>query len=377
MPKDYYETLGVSKTATQDEIKKAFYKKAHEHHPDKNSGNAEKFKEINEAYQVLGNAEKRKQFDQFGTTFEGAQGFGAGQGPFGAGFNWQDFARDQGFSGSGFRTENINFDFGDLGDIFGDFFGGQTRAKRKTRQAGSDLQMELEIDFLDSVFGTEKTLNLYKKVICPICQGNAAEPGTKIETCKKCHGSGQVNVSQRTFFGVFQQVAVCPECAGEGKAVKTPCHNCRGQGIVNSEEQLKINIPAGIDTGQTIKLTGKGEAGQKGGLSGDLYINIKVSPSAEFTRDHYNILIKKEIDFTQAALGDKIEVKTVDNNVILKIPPGTPNNKIFILKNKGIPKLHGSGRGDQLVEIIIKVPKKLNRRQKELLEDYQKIENES
>lgn len=374
MPKDYYETLGVNKGASQDEIKKAFYKKAHQHHPDKNSGNEQKFKEINEAYQVLGNEEKRKQYDQFGTTFEGAQGFGAG-----GGFNWQDFAQNGGFNSSGFRTENVNFDFGDLGDIFGDIFGGfggSPRRRKTRRKAGSDLQMNSTITFLESVFGTEKTVNLRKKIICQNCHGNGAEPGTKIETCSRCGGSGQVRESQRTFFGVFEQIVTCPECNGEGKKPTTVCRQCHGQGVITSEETLKVHIPAGIDDGQTIKLEGKGEAGAKGGTSGDLYININVLPSMEFKREEYNILTKKEISFSQAVLGDKIKIRTVDGEVNLKIPAGTPNNKVFVLSGKGVPRLRGSGRGDHLVEINIKVPKKLTRRQKELIEELKNEETE-
>jgi len=375
MPKDYYETLDVPKGASQDEIKKAFYKKAHQHHPDKNSGDEKKFKEVNEAYQVLGNEEKRKQYDQYGTTFEGAQGFDySGQGPFGAGFNWQDFTRNGGFSTSGFRTENINFDLGDLGDIFGDFFGGYSSPRKSKRQRGSDLEMTLEIDFLASVFGAEKIINLAKNIKCPVCHGNGAEPGTKIETCPVCQGSGQVRETQKTIFGAFQQVRVCANCGGEGKKAATACRRCRGLGIINDEETLKVNIPAGIKDGQSIKLSGQGEAGQKGSPSGDLYINIIVQPSEIFSRQGDNLLTKKEISYSQAVLGDKVEIKTVDGEIYLKIPPGTPNNKIFILKGQGVPKLQSSGRGDQLVEIIIKIPKKLDRKQKALIEELKDLE---
>lgn len=375
MPKDYYNILDVSKTASQEEIKKAFYKKAHQFHPDKNNGDEKKFKEVNEAYQVLGNEEKRKQYDQFGTTFEGGPGFDySGQGPFG-GFNWQDFARAGGFSTSGFRPDNINFDFGDLSDIFSEFFGGASSPKNSRRQRGSDLQVTMEIDFLDSVFGTEKIINLSKKITCPACHGNGAESGTKIETCPACQGTGQVSRAQKTFFGVFQQVTVCSTCGGEGKKAATPCRRCRGLGIINDSESLKIKIPAGIDNGQSIKLSGKGEAGQKGGASGDLYIKIKIKPSAIFSREGDNILTKKEISYSQAVLGDKVKVKAVDGEIILKIPPATPNNKIFILKGKGVPRLHGSSRGDQLVEVIIRVPKKLSRQQRDLLEQLKQLEN--
>lgn len=366
MSKDYYQTLGVSKTSTQDEIKKAFRKQAHLHHPDKSGGNAEKFKEINEAYQVLGNPEKRKKFDQFGSGFEnaGAGGFG---GFSGGPFNWQDFA------GQGGQYGNVNFDMGDLGDIFGDFFG---RAKRdggggRTRRQskGADLETEITISFEESVFGTEKVLSLRKQSVCGYCRGNGAEHGTKIETCKTCGGSGQVTVLRQTFLGSFRSTEICSDCGGEGKKAEKECRECRGQGVVSKNEQIKVKIPAGIAGGETLKLSGQGEAGLKGSRSGDLFIRVRVLPSAEFKREGDNLHLKNKIQFSIAALGGKISVKTLDGEVVLKIPSGTPSGRQFIIKDKGVPKLRGRGRGDLIVEVIVEVPDNLNRAQKKLIEE--------
>jgi len=376
MAKDYYDILGVSKGASQDEIKKAFRKMAHQYHPDKAGGNEAKFKEINEAYQVLSNSEKRSQYDQYGQTFEQAQR----QGGFG-GFSWQDFARQSGGPfGGGFRTENVEFDFGDLGDIFGDLFGfgGRSRTRRtRERRKGQDVEISMEIDFREAVFGKEKIIDLYKNVTCPHCSGNGAEPGSKIITCATCGGSGQVEQVQHTILGQFRTVGVCPECRGEGKKASENCSKCRGQGRVRDTEKIKVKIPAGIDNGETIRLTGKGEAGQKGGVAGDLYITLRVKPDPEFKRDGYDIRSETEISFSQAALGTKIEVNTLDGSVRLKIPSSTQSGKIFILKGKGVPRLRGSGCGDQFVTVNVVTPAKLTKKQKELLKELADLNNES
>lgn len=376
MAKDYYDILGVSKGASQDEIKRAFRKMAHQYHPDKAGGNEAKFKEINEAYQVLSNSEKRSQYDQYGQTFEQAQR----QGGFG-GYSWQDFARQGGgpFSG-GFRTENVEFDFGDIGDIFGDLFGfgGRTRTRRtRERRKGQDIEISMEIDFREAVFGTEKIIELNKNIICPHCSGNGTEPGTKIITCPTCDGSGRVTQAQRTILGTFQTIGVCPECHGEGKIASQKCKKCRGEGRIKDIERIKVKIPAGIDNGETIRLTGKGEAGQKGGVAGDLFITLRVKPDPEFKRDGYDIRSETEISFSQAALGTKIEVNTLDGLVRLKIPSATQSGKVFILKGKGVPRLRGSGRGDQYVTVNVFTPTKLSRREKELLEELADLNNES
>ena len=368
MSKNYYDILGISKSASQDEIKKAFRKLAHEHHPDKSSGNEAKFKEINEAYQTLGNESKRKQYDQFGATFSQG-GFNAGQSGFsGAGFNWSDFAKQ--YDGHGnFGGQNFEFD---LGDIFGDFFGGGGgRGRGRNRQqSGEDIQVEMTIDFREAVFGAEKIILLEKQDICDKCNGKGYEDKTKIITCPECNGAGQVRQTQRTIFGAFSSVSICQTCKGQGKKPESYCSKCHGQGNVKAKKELKISIPAGIDTGETIKISGQGNAGAKGGKSGDLYISFNIRSDKEFTRENYNILSQAEINISQAALGGKIQINTLDGPVNLKIPSGTQSGKIFILKNKGVPVLNSpSRRGDQYVEVIVKIPTRLSRKQKKLLEE--------
>jgi len=370
MAKDYYQILGVNKSSSADEIKQAFRKLAHQHHPDKQSGNEGKFKEINEAYQVLGNEEKRKQYDQFGQTFDGAQGFGGGQG-----FNWQDFARQSGgFGAGGFQGQGNaqGFDFSDLGDIFSDFFGGQAQGNygRSGRSArGADLETQITISLEEAVFGIEKTMSLKKKVVCEHCNGNGGEPGAKIETCKTCGGSGQVTVSRNTFLGSFRSVVACTDCGGEGKKYEKLCKECHGNGIVSGSEEFKIQIPAGISSGETLKMTGKGEVGPKNSRAGDLYIRINVLPHNQFKRVGDDLILEREISFSQAALGDKINLKTLDGEVILKVPSGTASGKQFIIKEKGSHKLHGRGRGNLIVKIDVVIPKDLNKSQKKLIEE--------
>ncbi len=360
MAKDYYKILGVSRDATQDEIKRAFRELAHKYHPDKNGGSAEKFKEINEAYQVLSNPEKRQQYDQFGTTFEQAQA----QGGFSGFEGFRDF--------SGFAN-GFDFDFGDLGEMFGfaDIFGGGRKKTRASR--GRDIEMEMEVDFREAVFGAEKVLELYKPSVCETCVGSGADPQSKITTCYTCGGSGKVQQIQRTFFGSFQTVSTCPNCGGEGKKAERECGECRGSGVVRASKKLKIKIPAGIDDGETIKLSGEGEAGKRGGRPGDLFLTFRVKPDREFRRQGNDILSKAEISFTQAALGDKIGVETLDGKVKLNIPAGTQSGQIFRLKGKGVPNLSGYGRGDQLVEVVVVTPTRLTKRQKELLEELGRV----
>lgn len=363
MGKDYYKTLGVDKGASQDEIKKAFRQKAHQCHPDKTGGDEAKFKEINEAYQVLGDQKKRAQYDQFGSAFEHGQA--------GGGFQGFDGFRDFSGAANGF---NINMDdlgemFGGFGDIFG-FGGGGGRGRRAHR--GRDIQMILEIDFLDAVFGADKEVSLKKTVKCDHCSGNGAEPGSKIETCKTCNGTGRVIRVQRTILGNMQVQSTCEACNGEGKTYNQRCTKCHGAGARQENVSLKIKIPAGIDNGESIRLSGQGEAGEKGAASGDLYLQIRVRPDKRFVRDGYDIKSKAEINFTQAALGDKIEVETVEGVVKLSVPDGTQSGTIFKLKGKGVQKLQSYGRGDHLVEVVVKTPTRLDRRQKELLRELDK-----
>ncbi|MFH1457497.1 MAG: molecular chaperone DnaJ [Patescibacteria group bacterium] len=376
MAKDYYSILGVNKGDSQDEIKKAFRKKAHEFHPDKQNGNEAKFKEINEAYQTLGDKDKRAQYDQFGTTFDSAGMGGGGQGGFGGqGFNWQDFARQYGGQQQGNYRTNINFEdigdiFGDIGDMFG-FSTGRTRGSARTSaQSGEDIQIQMTIDFREAVFGTEKIISLNKYDKCSRCNGQGYESNSKIITCPQCKGTGQIQHVQRTIFGAFSTASVCPTCKGQGKKPESYCSQCRGAGRVKSKSQIKITIPAGINTGETIKISEQGNAGSKAGRPGDLYISFDIKPDKEFTRENYDILSKIEINISQASLGDKIEVETLDGPVSLKIPSGTQSGKVFVLKNKGVPVLNSPGRrGDQQIEVIVNIPTKLSRKQKKLLEE--------
>ena len=354
MAKDYYKILGVSKSATAEEIKKAFRELAHKYHPDKNGGNADQFKEINEAYQVLGNSEKRQQYDQFGTTFESAQGQG--------GFSGFDGFRDF----SGFAN---GFDMGDLGEMFGfgDIFGGGRKKGRASR--GRDIEVEMQIDFREAIFGVEKVLEMYKPSICKNCGGSGADPKSKVVSCVNCGGAGRVQVLQRTFLGNIQSVTTCSKCGGAGKIPEKECSVCRGKGVGRDSQKLKLKIPAGIDDGETIKISGEGEAAEHGGKSGDLFVTMRVTPDREFKRKKDEILSRVNINFREAALGDKIEIETLDGKIKLTIPSGTQSGQVFRLKGKGVPHLNSYGRGDQLVEIIVVTPTNLNKRQKELLEE--------
>ncbi len=359
MSKDYYELLGVSKTASADELKTAFRKKAHEHHPDK-GGDAEKFKEINEAYQVLGNAEKRQRYDQFGSAAFNGGGGGGSYGGFGGG---------QGFGGQGFG--NMDFDdlsemFGGFGDIFG-FGGGRQAQKKQTR--GRDMEMTLNLEFLDAAFGLEKEISFSKNKTCDKCKGNGSEPGAKIETCKTCNGSGRVSKIQRTILGNIQTQATCTTCDGEGKIYSQKCTKCSGTGVHRDNVKLTVKIPAGINNGESIRLTGQGEAGEKGAPAGDLYLRIKINSHKKFVRDGYDIRTEEKISVKQAILGDKIDVETINGVVKLKIPEGTQSGTLFKLKEKGITKLHNRGIGDQYIRVIVEIPRGLSKKKAQLLEE--------
>jgi len=360
MPKDYYNILGVNKNASADEIKTAFRKKAHEHHPDK-GGSAEKFKEYNEAYQVLGNPEKRKQYDQFGSAFQHGQA--------GGGFN--GFSGFEGFSQGGMN--GMNFDFGDLGEMFGglgDIFGfGGGRQTRRRPARGRDLEVGVELDFLTAAFGTEKEINFPKLNVCSHCDGQGAEPGAKIETCPVCKGSGYVTRIQRTILGNVQAQSVCSDCQGEGQIPGQKCSRCHGSGQIKENFKIKVRIPAGINNEESIRLSGQGEAGPKGAPAGDLYLKIRVLSHKKFQRDNYDIRTEEPIGFSQAALGTKIEIETIHGALTLKIPEGTQSGTVFKLKDKGVPRLHGRGQGDHYVKVIIKTPTSLTKKQKQLLQD--------
>jgi len=359
MAKDYYQILGVEKSASQDEIKKAYYKLAHKHHPDK-GGEEKEFKEINEAYQVLSNKEKREQYDRFGTTFDNVQ---AGQG------GWENMNWSWGNSGEG-----INFDFenfGGLGDIMEEIFGfsGGQGKKRKDFKKGKDIQVDIEIPLEETLVGKEREILLMKNTVCSRCQGKGAEPGSQIKECFSCRGTGEVQQIKRTPFGSFTSFAVCPECKGEGTKPEKLCNVCRGEGRVQGEERIKIFIPAGVDSNQVIKVEGRGEAGKRGGKAGNLYVRIFVKPHHFFQRKGDDLYTSVPISFSQAVLGDEIEMQTLEGTkLLLKVPEGTESGKIIKISNKGIPHFSNGGRGNLYVELIIKTPKKVSKSQKELLE---------
>lgn len=360
--RDYYEVLGVTKTASQDEIKKAYRKLALKYHPDRNKGNAEaeqKFKEVGEAYGVLSDESKRQQYDQLGPDmFEQAQsGGGAGGNPFGGGFG-----------GSGME------------DIFDMFFGGQGGRSGRTNagpQRGADLRFDLEISFEEAAFGVEKEISLYRDEACDHCHGSGAEPGSKVETCPECHGSGYVRFTQNTMFGQMVNERPCSKCHGEGKIVSNPCKSCRGKGTVKKNKQLKVKIPAGVDNGSRLRVSGEGEAGLKGGPSGDLYVYLYVKPHKFFDRDGTTVLCEVPINIVQASLGAEVKVPTLDGAVTMKVPEGTQPGKVLRLKGKGIPSLRGGLRGDQLVRIKVVVPTKLSEKQKEALRAFGDISKDN
>lgn len=362
--KDYYDVLGVSKTATADEIKKAYRKLARQYHPDVNKDNpeaAEKFKEASEAYSVLSDEQKRAQYDQFGhAAFENGGAGGAG-----------GFGGFEGFGG---------FGGGGMEDIFDMFFGGQGRGSRGSNagpQRGADLRFDLEITFEEAAFGLEREISLYCDEQCPHCHGNGAEPGSKVETCPECHGSGEIRFTQNTMFGQMTNVRPCPKCHGEGKIISEPCKECRGQGTVKKNKKLKVKIPAGVDNGSRLRVAGEGEAGVKGGPSGDLYVYLYVKPHKFFERDGTTVYCEVPINIVQATLGDEIKVPTLDGQVVMKVPEGTQPGKVLRLKGKGIPSLRNSTRGDQLVRIKVVVPQKLNEKQKDALRKFAEISKDN
>lgn len=363
MAKNYYDILGISKSASADEIKRAYRKLAHQYHPDKGSGNAEKFKEVNEAYQVLSDEGKRAQYDRFGENYQQASGFGGGAG----GFNPFD-----GFGG-GFSQGGVEFD---LGDIFSDIFGGR-ESRQSRRQRGVDLEMPLTISFEESVHGATKTVTIEKQDKCHVCNGNGAAPGSKIITCPKCHGQGQIITTRRTIFGNMQSATTCDKCEGEGKVPETPCSICNGSGVLRRPKTLEVKIPAGIDHGQRIRVQGEGEVGYRGSQPGDLYITIRITPSKEFKRDGYNLHKELPISFVQAALGTKIDVHTVDGVVEVKVPAGTQPNTMLKVSGKGVPVINSGKRGDLLLKVRVVVPNKLSKKEKELIEQLAEVRGES
>jgi molecular chaperone DnaJ len=360
MSKDYYEVLGVPKTASAEEIKTAFRKKAHQHHPDK-GGDAEKFKELNEAYQVLGNETKRHQYDQFGSSFQNGQAGGGN--PYGAGFN------QGGFDFSGFQNGGIDMDdlFGGFGDIFG--FGGGGRSRRGGAKRGQDMEMTLNLDFMEAAFGGEHEISYDRVGTCSHCHGTGGAAGAKLETCPTCQGRGKITQIQRTILGNIQTQSTCPDCEGVGQRYDKKCSFCHGTGTAKETAKFKVKIPAGIDDGESIRLSGQGGQGEKGASAGDLYLRIKIRPQTKFNRDGYDVKNSVEISFSLAALGGKVEVATIHGPLTLKIPEGTQSGTVFKLKDKGIPKLKNSGFGNHYATVIVKTPVNLNRQQKQLLQE--------
>ncbi len=350
---DYYEILGVNKSATEDEIKAAFRKAAKQYHPDLHPGDKEseaKFKEVNESYEVLSSKEKRAKYDQFGhAAFDPSAAGGAGGGFYGGGAGFGDFA------------DIIDSMFGGFGG-FGR--GGQTR---NGPIAGNDLRYNLTITFEEAAFGVRKEINIPREESCHACGGTGAKAGTQPVKCAACGGSGQVRAQQNTMFGSFVTNRSCDACGGTGKIIKEPCADCRGRGRVNRTQKITVNIPAGIDNGQSLNMHGEGEAGHNGGPSGDLYITITVKPHKQFTRKGYDLYMDMPIPFTVAALGGEISVPTLKGTVKYAVPEGTQPNTVFRLKEQGITRLNSSGKGDLFVKVAVLVPKKLTEEQRGLL----------
>ena len=344
MAKDYYATLGVSRNASQDEIKRAYKELAKKYHPDlnKSKGSEEKFKELNEAYSVLGNEKSRQQYDTFGT----AENLG--------GFH------------SGFQPGDFGFDFSDFFEsIFEGFGGHRQRGPRK----GADLQYELEIDLEDAFHGAEKKISFDKYEKCAQCKGLG---GTNIEQCPTCHGRGVVQTTKRTVFGVFSSTTTCPKCKGEGAVVRDSCKHCGGEGKIVAERKINVKIPKGIESGMGIRVSGEGEPGEKNAPPGDLYILVRIKKHPVFERKGNDLFAAVPLSFVQAVFGDEIEVPTVDGKGLLKIPAGTQSETLFRLKGKGMPEMRTGGHGDEFVKVKVEVPTKLNKKQKEILEQYAK-----
>ncbi len=356
--RDYYEVLGIQKGASADEIKKAFRKLAVQHHPDKEGGDEAKFKEANEAYEVLKDDKKRQRYDQFGHAGVGGNGGGSGN-PF------------EGFSGFGGQGQNINFDFGEggLGDLFGSFFGGGTQQRNDGPRRGRDVETTIELTFEQAIFGTEEELQLTLDDTCAHCKGTTAEPGHNLKTCPDCKGSGQQVRVVNTIFGGIQQAVVCPTCSGRGKVPEKVCSVCHGTGTERKKQTIKIRVPAGVDDGATIRLREHGEA-IANGPKGDLYVNLRVKPHKRFTREGDLVLSEETIGMVDAALGAEIEVLTVDGAIKMKIPAGTQSGTDFKLSNHGVPHLKGDARGAHIVTIIVQTPTKLSKKQRQILEDF-------
>ena len=379
--RDYYEVLGVSKTATEDELKKAYRKLAKKYHPDANPDNKEeaeaKFKEVNEAYEVLSDPKKRQMYDQFGTV--DPQGFGGGAGgPFGGG-NYYSYS-SSGFNG--FNGFDGFADFGDLGDIFSSFFGGSSRTSSSRQQTrgprkGADLNLSMEISFEEAFLGVEKEILITRPETCNVCNGSGARPGTTVTKCPTCHGTGTIKQVQNTILGQMQTTRTCTTCHGTGEVIKEPCENCKGKGTVRKQARIKVKIPAGIDDKQTVVLRGEGEPGEKGGPKGDLYITVKVRKSSVYTRQGTTVLCEIPITITQATLGAELKIPMVDGSIEkFVIPEGTQTGTKFTIKDRGFKSLNSNSRGSFVFTVVVQTPKRLSREQRDLLEQLAKTMNE-
>ncbi len=352
--KDYYEVLGIQKGASDDEIKKAYRKLAMKYHPDKNQGNKEaeeKFKDVNEAYQVLSDPEKKSRYDQFGSADFDGGGFG-------------------GFDG---------FDMGGFGDIFETFFGGGGGSSRRRNgpTRGADIEYSLKLTFEEAVFGVEKEISITRSENCDSCGGSGAQPGTSAKTCPTCSGTGQVRVQRQTPLGNFVSTSTCDRCGGKGTVIETPCNSCGGKGKIRKNRKITINVPPGVDTGNVMPLRGQGEPGNNGGPTGDLYIKINVTKSQTFERKGNDIYIDSHISMGKAALGAEITVPTIDGDVQYSVPAGTQSGTLFRLRGKGVQRVNSNGRGDQYVKVIVDIPKKLNDKQTQALKAFMEACNEN
>lgn len=358
---DYYSTLGVARGASPDEIKKAFRKLAHQYHPDKGTGDEKKFKEINEAYQVLSNKEKRARYDHTGQDYHSqGQGGAAGQG-----FGGFDFS---GFNGQGFDFNGSGFE-----DVFSDLFGGRMGGRGRSH-AGADIQVDVEISFEEMVRGTKRDITLRKMSECETCRGTGGKPGSKESTCSQCNGAGQVRRTVQSIFGVMQQAVVCDRCQGRGKTYAEQCQTCHGASRTQREESVSIDIPAGISDGQTLSLSGHGAAGERGSRPGDLFVNVHVRPHKTLVRRGDDIVSQYAMSYTEATLGAKVSIETIEGEVIMKIPAGTQPGEVFRIKGKGTPHLQRYGRGDHLVSVTLTVPKKLSSEEKRAIEALRDLE---
>ena len=365
MNKDYYNTLGVDKGASKEEIKKAFYKLAHKYHPDKKEGNEAKFKQVNEAYQVLSDDTKRSKYDQYGSGFENMGHAGHQQGGF-EGFDFSNFSG----GAAGFGNGGADFDFGNLNDIFSDFFTGGMGGGRQQARRGRDISTEVQIAFSDSIFGTNRKILITKTSNCLTCSGSGAKTGSKMETCKHCNGQGKIRESKRTIFGNVASTKVCEACLGTGEVPKEICEKCKGKGVLRREEEISIIIPAGIRDGEMIRMTGMGEAISKG-TTGDLYIKINVAPHALFKREGHDLVMNLNLKLSDALLGTEYPIQTLDCEIKVTIPEGVSINEILRVRGKGVP-IGKSKRGDLLIKLNIKLPGRLSRKSRELIDELKK-----